>query len=122
MNSESFLTLDSNTTDTFKTQKGSKDIIKLVHVISVLQKLVWSYFLCAKNVHTAASESVKISTNDSVEILIDSLMIELVVFYLKEPKWKQACWFCADWPHVGYKLTSWNNLIVKLRNWSMTRT
>ncbi len=36
MKSESFLTLDSNTTDTFKAQKGS-DIVKIVHVTSVVQ-------------------------------------------------------------------------------------
>ncbi len=29
--------IDSNTTDTFKAQKGSKDIIKTVHVTSVVQ-------------------------------------------------------------------------------------
>ncbi len=29
--------IDSNTTDTFKAQKGSKDIIKMVHVTSVAQ-------------------------------------------------------------------------------------
>ncbi len=40
MKSNSFLTLhciDSNTTDTFKAQKGSKDIGKIVHVTSVVQ-------------------------------------------------------------------------------------
>ncbi len=39
MKSESFLTLhiDSNATDTFKAIKGNKDIIKVVHVISVDQ-------------------------------------------------------------------------------------
>ncbi len=37
MKSESFLTLDSNTTDTFKSQKASKDTVKIVHVISVVQ-------------------------------------------------------------------------------------
>ncbi len=37
MKSESFLTLDSNATDMFKAQKGSKDIIKIVHVTSVVQ-------------------------------------------------------------------------------------
>ncbi len=39
MKSESFLTLhrDSNTTDTVKAQKGSKDIVKIVHVTSVVQ-------------------------------------------------------------------------------------
>ncbi len=38
MKSESFLTLhiDSNTTDTFKAQKDSKDIVKIVHVTSVV--------------------------------------------------------------------------------------
>ncbi len=41
--SESFLTLDSkpsinsNASFTFKAQKGSKDIIKIVHVTSVVQ-------------------------------------------------------------------------------------
>ncbi len=29
--------IDSNTTDTFKVQKGNKDIIKTVHVTSVAQ-------------------------------------------------------------------------------------
>ncbi len=29
--------IDSNTTDTFKAQKGSKDIVKIVHVTSVVQ-------------------------------------------------------------------------------------
>ncbi len=37
MKSESFLTLDSNVTDMFKAQKGSKDIVKIVHVTSVVQ-------------------------------------------------------------------------------------
>ncbi len=37
MKSESFLCIDSNTTDTFKAQKGSKDIDKIVHVSSVVQ-------------------------------------------------------------------------------------
>ncbi len=38
MKSESFLTpIESNTTDTFKAQKGSKDIVKIVHVTSVVQ-------------------------------------------------------------------------------------
>ncbi len=32
-----WLCIDSNTTDTFKTQKGSKDIVKIVHVTSVVQ-------------------------------------------------------------------------------------
>ncbi len=36
MKSESF-PIDSNATDTFKAQKGSKDIIKIVHVTSVVQ-------------------------------------------------------------------------------------
>ncbi len=44
-----------------------------------------------------------------------------LVLYLKEPKRKQACWSCADWSQVGYKLTSLNILIVKVRNWSMER-
>ncbi len=44
-----------------------------------------------------------------------------LVLYLKEPKRKQACWSCADWPQVGYKLKSLNILIVKVRNWSMER-
>ncbi len=29
--------IDSNATDTFKTQKSSKDIVKIVHGISVVQ-------------------------------------------------------------------------------------
>ncbi len=29
--------IDSNVTTTFKTQKGSKDIVKIVHVTSVVQ-------------------------------------------------------------------------------------
>ncbi len=38
MKSESFLTsIDSNATDTFKAQKGSEDILKIVHVTSVVQ-------------------------------------------------------------------------------------
>ncbi len=40
MKSESFLTLqsiDSNTTTMLKAQKGSKDIIKIVHVTAVVQ-------------------------------------------------------------------------------------
>ncbi len=38
MKTESFLNyIDSNTTDTFKTQKGSKDILQIVHVTSVVQ-------------------------------------------------------------------------------------
>ncbi len=35
---ESFLTLLDNAMITFKTQKGSKDIIKIVHVTSVVQQ------------------------------------------------------------------------------------
>ncbi len=37
MKSEHFLTLDSNATEMFKAQKGSKDIIKIVHVTSVVE-------------------------------------------------------------------------------------
>ncbi len=38
MKSDSFLTLlDSNATDMFKALKGSKDIIKIVHVTSVVK-------------------------------------------------------------------------------------
>ncbi len=33
--------IDINTTDTFKAQKGSKDIIKIVHVTSVVQPLFY---------------------------------------------------------------------------------
>ncbi len=42
MKSESFLTMciDSKTTTTFKAQKGSEDIVKIVHVTSVAQKVV----------------------------------------------------------------------------------
>ncbi len=68
-------------------------------------------------VHTAAGESVKIRSgrpaNDAVERFVDALTIERLVLYLKEPKRKQACWSCADWSQVGYKLTSLNILIVK---------
>ncbi len=39
MNSDSFLTLiDSNATTTFKAQKLSKDIVKIVPVTSVVQQ------------------------------------------------------------------------------------
>ncbi len=37
MKSMSFLTLDSNTTTMLKAQKGSKNIVKIVHVTSVVQ-------------------------------------------------------------------------------------
>ncbi len=37
MKFESFLTLDSNATDTFKAQKRSKDIVKIFHATSVVQ-------------------------------------------------------------------------------------
>ncbi len=38
MKSKSFLTrIDSNTTDTFKALKRSKDIVKIVHVTSVVR-------------------------------------------------------------------------------------
>ncbi len=37
MKSESFLTLDTNTTTMFKAQKGSKNIVKIVHETSVVQ-------------------------------------------------------------------------------------
>ncbi len=74
-------------------------------------------------VRTAAGESAKIRSghpaNDSVERFVDALTIERLVLYLKVPKRKQACWSCADWSQVGYKLTSLNILIVKVRNWSM---
>ncbi len=76
-------------------------------------------------VHTAGGESVKIRSgrpaNDAVERFVDALTIERLVLYLKEPKRKQACWSCADWSQVGYKITSLNILIVKVRNWSMER-
>ncbi len=39
--------IDSKATDTFKPQRSSKDIVKIVHVTSVIQ-LYFSYFLCAK--------------------------------------------------------------------------
>ncbi len=48
---------------------------------------------------------------------------QIVVMYLKEPQSKQAHWFCADWPQLGYRL-SWNILNVnendrwKLNNYS----
>ncbi len=36
--------MDSNRTDTFKAQKGSKDIVKIVHVsISGLTLILWSF-------------------------------------------------------------------------------
>ncbi len=76
-------------------------------------------------VHTAAGESVKIRSgrpaNDAVERFVEALTIERLVLYLKEPKRKQAYLSCADWSQVGYKLTSLNILIVKVRNWSMER-
>ncbi len=37
MKPESFLTLDSKGPTTIKTQKRSKDIVKIVHVTSVVQ-------------------------------------------------------------------------------------
>ncbi len=37
MKSESFLIIDSKATEMFRAQKGSKDIIKIVHVTSVVQ-------------------------------------------------------------------------------------
>ncbi len=40
MKSKSFLSfssIDSEATDTFKAQKGSKNIVKIVHVTSVVQ-------------------------------------------------------------------------------------
>ncbi len=38
MKPESFLTcIDSNATSTFKVQTGSKDIVKIIHVTSVVQ-------------------------------------------------------------------------------------
>ncbi len=81
-----------------------------------------SFELC---VHTAAGESVIIrsgrSANDAVERFVDALTIERLVLYLKEPQRKQACWSCADWSQVEYKLTSLNILIAKVRNWSMER-
>ncbi len=46
----------------------------------------------------------------------------ILVLYLKGPQSKQACWSCADWPQVGYKLNSLNILNVKVRNWSMEIT
>ncbi len=40
----------------------------------------------------------------------------LIFMYLKEPQSKQARWSCADWTHVGYRLTSLNILNVKVRD------
>ncbi len=44
--------MDSNRTDTFKAQKGSKDIVKIVHVsisgLTLMMKLP-EYFLCKEN-------------------------------------------------------------------------
>ncbi len=41
--------IDSNATDTFKAQKDSKEIVKIVHVTSVVHLLkLQQYFLCAK--------------------------------------------------------------------------
>ncbi len=42
--------MDSNTTTTYKSQKGSKDIVKIVHVTSVtlIFMKLRKYFLCAK--------------------------------------------------------------------------
>ncbi len=37
MKSKSFLTLHRQQRDKFKAQKGSKDVIKIVHVTSVVQ-------------------------------------------------------------------------------------
>ncbi len=45
--------IDSNTTSTFKAQKGNKDIVKIVHVRSVFQPKCYeamrTLFFCAKN-------------------------------------------------------------------------
>ncbi len=38
MKSMSFPHIDSNATDTFKAQKGSKDIGKIIHVTSIVQR------------------------------------------------------------------------------------
>ncbi len=43
--------IDSNATDTFKVQKGSKDIFKIVHVTSLAQQYimkVWEYFFAQR--------------------------------------------------------------------------
>ncbi len=44
--------IDSNTTDTFKAQKCSKDIIKIVHVhqwFNLNFTKLWEYFVCKEN-------------------------------------------------------------------------
>ncbi len=45
--------IDSNATTTFKTQKGGKDIVKIVHVTSVVQHSFYEatimLFLCKEN-------------------------------------------------------------------------
>ncbi len=38
MKSTSFPCIDTNATDTFKAQKGSKDIGKMIHVTSMVQR------------------------------------------------------------------------------------
>ncbi len=75
-------------------------------IITVISREVFAFYI----LNTAAGESVKIRSgrpaNDAVERFVDALTIKRLVLYLKEPKRKQACWSCADWPQVGYKLTS----------------
>ncbi len=50
MKSKSFLTLrDSNATATFKAQKGSEDIVKIIHVTSVVRNFMRIIFVCKEN-------------------------------------------------------------------------
>ncbi len=68
--------MDSNTTDTFKAQKGSKDIIKIVSG-SIL--ILWWYFLCTmktkiktlfKNLFSMSELNVHDSTTTRVHSFI----------------------------------------------------
>ncbi len=48
MKPESFLTLRSNVTSMFKPQKGSKDIVKIVHVTTVVLQSYENTFCAQK--------------------------------------------------------------------------
>ncbi len=91
--------IDSNTTDTFKSQKGSKDIIKIIHVTSVVLFYEATRILCAQN-------KTKITT------LFNNLFSSMSVFNVHSRKY-HACVYLHVL-HLVYKHATWTILMMSL--------
>ncbi len=88
--------LQSNATTTFKAQKGSKDIIKIVHVTSVVQpysyEAMW-IFLHAKN--TKITTLFNISSLPSLLEFTTVPRQMCVMLLVQEPFWCRTHMHCA---------------------------